>query len=135
MRANVSDLRNFKEDALEKGTYEVEITEAVETTANSGSQGLRLTMRIIDGPDTRLGQPSQGKRLTDTLWYPNPQMKDSGNYCGVLLKNACEAANVPLNEEGIFDIDDWVGANVGVKVSLDEYEGIVRPTVNAYVAI
>ena len=135
MRANVSDLRNFKEDALEKGTYEVEVTEAIQVIANSGSEGLRLTMRIIDGPDTRLGQPSQGKRISDTLWYPSAQMKDGGTYCGVRLRRACESANVPLDEDGTFAIEDWVGANVGVKVDLEDYEGVPRAKVGAYVAI
>lgn len=135
MKANVGDLRRFEEDVLEKGTYEVEVVEAEEVTANSGSTGMRLKMRIIDGPDTSIGQPSQGRQLSDTLWYPSSQMKDGGQYSGLLLRKACEAANVPLNGEGRFEIEDWVGATVGVRVKLEEYDGNSRPKVSSYVAV
>lgn len=134
MRANVANLSSYEEDVLEAGTYEVEVTKVEEVTANSGTEGMRLSFRILDGPDTRLGAPSQGRALSDTLWYPNASMKDGGNFAGVRLKKACEIAGVTMDEKG-FDCEDFLGTSFGVKVKLEEYEGTVNAKVSNYVAV
>lgn len=131
MRANVGNLSSYEEDVLEPGTYEVEVTKTEETTANSGTIGVRLQMRVLDGPDTRLGAPSQGRTINDTLWYPNSSMKDGGNFAGVRLRKACDVAGVTHDETG-FDIEDFVGTSFALKVKLEDYEGTPQTRVTGY---
>lgn len=129
MRANIAGLPDAVEDNLVKGLYEAEVTKVEHTVSDrTGTEGTTLTFKILDGPDTEQGDPSQGRTLVHTMWWPHSGMKDGGKFSRVQLKKACEAANVALDETG-FDEEDFEGAVVNIRVKLEEYEGEFRPRV------
>lgn len=132
MRANVGNLAEAVEDNLVNGRFEVECVKVEHTVSDQkGTEGTTLFLKILDGPETDTGEPSQGQRLITTLWWGNAQMKDGGKFSRIQMKKACEAAGVQYDETG-FEEEDFVGNVFAVKVKISEYEGETRPEVKAF---
>lgn len=131
MRANITGLTEAVEDNLVKGLYEAEITKVEHVESErTGSEGTQLTFRILDGPETDQGDPSQGRTILHTMWWPHSGMKDGGKFSRLQLRRACEAANVPFDETG-FDEAAFEGAVVNIRIDLENYEDELRPRVRS----
>lgn len=61
--------------------YEVRIDDAeFIKSRQKGTDGLRLTLSIVDGPDLPDGESPIGSKITDTMWLPSPDQKDGGKF-------------------------------------------------------
>jgi hypothetical protein len=132
MRANVGNLVDFEEGSLSNGRHQVEVTKVEHTVSEKkGTEGTVLYLRILDGPEMTDGQPCAGESFITTLWWPNNNMKDSGKYSRKILRKACVAAGVIMDELG-FEEQDFLGTVFDVALKIGDYEGEPRPEVKTF---
>jgi hypothetical protein len=99
--------------------YEVRIDEAEFTkSARKGTEGFQVTLSIVDGPDAPDGESPIGRTVRDTLWLPNPSMKDGGDYAQRLIDRFFAAFGLP--SDGVEEPADAVGAEGKVTFRYEE---------------
>lgn len=92
---------------LPEGKYRVCITDAKETVANNGTQGLKISLKIN----------GHSNKLTHYIWYNHDQVARTNQLIGEFF------ASFNIHYEEIDQCDKWIGKYGGVRVIHAEYKG------------
>lgn len=106
-------------EPLPEGSYRVLIDEAIEKTANTGTAGIGVTMKVIDAGEYT------GRLVWDNLWFTPKALP--------LVRQRLEACGYPI-PAGAFKIEprQLVGRETTVVVRHREYEGKTQVDVIAW---
>lgn len=109
MRINVANLSDYEAPApLGKGRYYVACSSVNFDTTDNGRDFIGLTLEVLDGPELPDGTSPAGRRLSERLYLPAADMKDGGRFCGIKLRQTCEAFGLVWDETG-FDAEEFIG--------------------------
>jgi hypothetical protein len=90
-------------------------------------------MLVVAGQTQPDGESPEDRRLSDFIPLSGfERMKDGGNFVKRKLKEACDAAQVKIDDDG-FDYEDFVGARFDVTTRIREnLDGVKEANIARY---